>query len=58
MDVTIGEYHDFFSTWYGLRDGTLLSLGDDLGQEWVRVDGHTITIEEYCARLENGDNLS
>lgn len=41
MDVTITEYHDYYSEWYGLEDGTLLQLDDERGEFWRKVDGKT-----------------
>ena len=45
MDVTIGEYHDFYSEWWGLEDGTILPLDDDRGEYWQKDDNGTRKIE-------------
>ena len=34
MQATIGQYSDFFSEWYGLRDGTILDVSNPVGRMW------------------------
>lgn len=36
MDVTITEYSDFNSEWWGLEDGTILATNDETGSYWVK----------------------
>jgi len=32
--ATIEQYSDFFSEWYGLKNGTILSVDDENGRMW------------------------
>ena len=50
-DVTIGQYADFFSNWWGLEDGTMLPLDDPRGYMWIKVDGRTVPDHETVRRI-------
>lgn len=49
IEVSIGSYCDYFSFWYGLPDGTILSLTDERARGWVKVYGQLMTVEEFNA---------
>lgn len=47
IKAEIKEYCDYFSTWYGLKDGTMLKLTDPKGQQWVKLYDKTMTVKEF-----------
>ena len=46
-NLEIKQYSDFYSQWWGLKDGTLLSLDDPRGNMWVNIGDDVRTVEEY-----------
>ena len=53
IEAHIGEYADYFSTWYGLEDGTMLEVTDLAGSLWVKAGGETMTAKEWNRRLSS-----
>ena len=53
IKVTIGEYSDFFSYWWGLKDGTLLPTCDTASNFWIKLGKETMTVEEFGTRQDD-----
>jgi hypothetical protein len=56
IKAVIGQYSDYFSSWWGYEDGTMLDLGDPRGYMWIKVDGKTVPDHETVRRMADARN--
>lgn len=55
--IALSSYADYFSTWYGLKNGTVLPVSNKRGSNWVRLgNGKIMTAFEFNAQCICGSH--